>query len=61
MIMDAHTHISRLQNSDFEAGTFGKNFELLLREMKASRVDHALLLPWYESKDPRRPSMQNLI
>ena len=61
MIVDAHTHISRLQNSDFEAATFAKNFERLLREMKANRVDHAMLLPWYENKDPRRPSMHGLL
>lgn len=45
MIIDSHVHIGRLHNSPFATMTLEQVRNALLREMKRSGVDHALILP----------------
>lgn len=56
MIIDAHVHIGRLANSAFAGITFERSLRLLLREMKMSRVDRALILPGYRRDEKNDPA-----
>lgn len=49
MIIDVHTHISK--NVGEQKGTFQESLNFLLKEIKNSKVDHALVLPMYKRKD----------
>lgn len=46
MIIDAHTHISKLKDSEFSE-SYEKNMEFLLEEMKTNKIDKALVLAGY--------------
>jgi len=54
-IIDAHTHIGNEPNSRFAETSFAENLQLLLKDLKSSKIDHAIILPddWKEAKfDP---------
>lgn len=61
MIIDAHTHIGKLQNSPYEKQSFEENLQSLLKEMKSSKVRHALLLANYASDDEISPSLDKVL
>lgn len=45
MIIDCHAHIPRLPGTKFAKMNFEQVLRVMLKEMKAGRVDHAILLP----------------
>ena len=47
MIIDSHTHIGQHHYSGKKV-TFEESLDLLLKEMKESKTDHALVLPMYK-------------
>ncbi len=61
MIIDAHTHIGKLENSPLANKPFEDIKKSLLSEMKAGRVDHAFVLANWRKKDDSDPSTKTLI
>ncbi len=49
MIIDSHTHIA-LHKGEIRT-TFQESLNLLLKEMKESKTDHALILPFFKRRD----------
>lgn len=48
MIIDAHVHIAKRPNSNLEKLNFGQILNLLLKEMKLNKVDHALVIAYFK-------------
>lgn len=58
MIIDAHTHIGRLQGSDRFNASFEKNAELLTAEMKEAGVSLSLVLASYKNGHIAEPGTE---
>lgn len=50
MIIDAHTHITKLSNSRF-AESYEKNLKFLLSEAHKNKVEHLLIIAGFENRD----------
>lgn len=57
MIIDSHTHISTLPGTKFHEKSFEFVLAALLKEMKASKVDHAITLPLPEKDNQYGPDV----
>ena len=60
MIIDSHTHIGKLPNSLYSE-SYQKNFELILKEAKDSKVDKVIIIAGLEKKDGFNLSTKSLI
>ncbi len=60
MIIDAHTHIGKLPHSSY-SGDYKKNFNKLIKEAKANKVDRVLIIAGFEKKDGFNISTKSLV
>lgn len=63
MIIDSHTHIVKIPNTDLPSLSFKQIIERLRDEMKSSGVDHVCVLPYFEHDDTEfgAPDVEALI
>ncbi|TSC88840.1 MAG: amidohydrolase 2 [Parcubacteria group bacterium Gr01-1014_3] len=61
MIIDAHTHITKLENTPFAKKSYEEIRSALLAEMKKNKVDHALVIANWRGEDGTGPSTDTLI
>lgn len=59
MIIDAHTHIGKLEDSKFSE-SYEKNLAYLREEMASAGIDHALILANFET-DEHDPKTENVL
>lgn len=63
MTIDSHTHLTNLFKTrpPHRKTMYAKNLSILLKEMRANKVDHALLLPGPEKIDTEDPSLRTAL
>lgn len=60
MIIDVHTHVSRLPNTKF-ADDIKKNLSFLIEEMEKNNVDRSLVIAGFRDETVLRPKTEDLI